>query len=371
GPDLGVMYARLPGDVWSLGGGFAVARAKVSLGGPFGFLSNADDKDKASVPWLLLVTVVLIATALGLGLTVLEHNLPLGELVKQSDRLKVGAVDRLHVAEFRGRYRLVAQSINEGIERAIEKSGGVTRKPADLESILGPTPAQPAMSAFSFPMAGENSQHAAPVAPTPAAFSPPTPPLGSYTGVNAAAATLGLTPAGGAPVPAAPGGPPPSTPRAPGPPAAARPAPPPPPPPSAPRPPVSSNAAAGAGAGPASAGGSRSAPPPLSAARVSNHGEEEDATTVAAVPAEVMAQAGGTAGANSDENADWLVVYHDFIRIKRQCGEPTEGLTFEKFSQTLRKNRDVLVDRHGCKRIKFSVYVKEGRASLKATPLKD
>ena len=63
--------------------------------------------------------------------------------------------------------------------------------------------------------------------------------------------------------------------------------------------------------------------------------------------------------------------YDDFIRKKRECGEPTEGLTFEKFAQTLRKNRDALMQRHGCKRVRFAVYVKEGRASLKATPIKD
>ncbi len=28
------------------------------------------------------------------------------------------------------------------------------------------------------------------------------------------------------------------------------------------------------------------------------------------------------------------------------------------------------MQKHGCKRVKFSVYVKEGRASLKATPVK-
>jgi len=32
---------------------------------------------------------------------------------------------------------------------------------------------------------------------------------------------------------------------------------------------------------------------------------------------------------------------------------------------------DALMQRHGCKRVKFSVYVKEGRASLKATPVKE
>ena len=52
--DLGAMYARLPGDVWGMGGGFAVARAKAPLAGPMGFLANADDKDKANVPWPLL-----------------------------------------------------------------------------------------------------------------------------------------------------------------------------------------------------------------------------------------------------------------------------------------------------------------------------
>ena len=66
-----------------------------------------------------------------------------------------------------------------------------------------------------------------------------------------------------------------------------------------------------------------------------------------------------------------MSVYEDFIRTKKQCGEPTDGLTFEKFQYTLKKNRDALMARHGCKRVRFSVYVKEGRASLKATPVKE
>jgi hypothetical protein len=59
------------------------------------------------------------------------------------------------------------------------------------------------------------------------------------------------------------------------------------------------------------------------------------------------------------------------VRTKKQCGEPTDGLTFEKFQATLKKNRDALMQRHNCKRVRFSVYVKEGRASLKATPVRD
>jgi hypothetical protein len=92
---------------------------------------------------------------------------------------------------------------------------------------------------------------------------------------------------------------------------------------------------------------------------------------VGAVPAELLAQATGETPGASDESAEWLSVYEDFVRTKRQCGEPTDGLSFDKFSHTLRKNRDALVQKHGCKRVKFSVYVKEGRASLKATPVRE
>ena len=98
--------------------------------------------------------------------------------------------------------------------------------------------------------------------------------------------------------------------------------------------------------------------------------DDDDATMVGHVPAEVMAQATGE-NRIVDDNAEWLGVYEDFIRTKKQCGEPTDGLTFEKFQHTLKKNRDALIARHHCKRVRFSVYVKEGRASLKATPVKD
>ena len=97
---------------------------------------------------------------------------------------------------------------------------------------------------------------------------------------------------------------------------------------------------------------------------------------VAQPSADLIAQTGqvpaaGGGSASGDPAAEWQAVYEEFIKTKRECGEPTDGLTFEKFQQTLKKNRDALIQRHGCKRVKFSVYVKEGRASLKATPVKD
>jgi hypothetical protein len=76
-------------------------------------------------------------------------------------------------------------------------------------------------------------------------------------------------------------------------------------------------------------------------------------------------------GAGHSEDDEWQAVYREFVSLKQQCGENVDGFTFEKFEQTLRKNRDTLMTRHGAKKVKFSVYVKEGKAALKASPLKD
>jgi hypothetical protein len=378
--DLGVMYARLPGDVWTQGGGFAVVRTKKPLAGPMGFLSNADDKDKANVPWVLLVGVVLFAALFGTAMTVFEHTLPLRELLTQAERLRIGAVDGLQVARFRGSYRLAAQALNQGMERSIEKAGGVTRKPADLESIIGPVPAQPAMSAFSFPLAenGPGSSPGAPFVPPPIPAPPPNarpmpPVLGAPMG--------GFASAGASPSPLAVQRPSPPL---------ARPAPPAPhawPALAPPPPPRSSPALPGLAPAPAPAPASKpfpgggnalargAVPPPLPLPAPSPYPppteEDDEATMVGAVPAEVMAQATGAHAAVADDMGQWPTVYEDFIRTKKQCGEPTDGLTYEKFAHTLKRNWESLVQKHDCKRVRFSVYVKEGRASLKATPVKD
>jgi hypothetical protein len=318
--DLGAVYARLPGDAWAVGGGFAVARGRAILTGPMGFLSGADDIDKANVPWPVLVGVVLLAALLGVGFTLLEHSAPLRELLSQAEALKRGSMDALEVARFRGSYRLAAQGINDGIERAIEKAGGVTRKPADLDSILGPTPAQPAMSAFSFP--GE-------------------------------AGSAVATPAVGGPVAAPPA---PSAPRA-----------------STPKPVVAPPAAAYPPVA-AALPPLRAAPGPAArpvAFAVPAPAEDDDATMVGAVPADVMAEATGDARAALEEANEWALVYEEFLRTKKLCGEATDGLTYEKFSLKLAQNRDELTKRYACRRVRFSVYIKEGHASLKATPVRE
>jgi hypothetical protein len=62
-------------------------------------------------------------------------------------------------------------------------------------------------------------------------------------------------------------------------------------------------------------------------------------------------------------------VFDEFLETKQTCGEPTEGITYDKFAEKLRSNRANLLAKYGCKSVKFQVYVKDGKAALKATPV--
>jgi len=53
--------------------------------------------------------------------------------------------------------------------------------------------------------------------------------------------------------------------------------------------------------------------------------------------------------------------------VKIACGEPTAGFTFEKFVKKLQKNTQDILDKHSDVRdVQFTVYVKDGKAALKA-----
>ncbi len=63
-------------------------------------------------------------------------------------------------------------------------------------------------------------------------------------------------------------------------------------------------------------------------------------------------------------------VFEEFLQVKQTCGEPTDNVTYEKFAQKLRKNTEQLLARPGVKDVEFSVYIKDGKAALKAKVVK-
>ncbi len=101
--------------------------------------------------------------------------------------------------------------------------------------------------------------------------------------------------------------------------------------------------------------------------------------TGAGKPPAVSQKAAATSSATTASSADgsreeqvyFQEIYDQFAALKKQLGEPLDQLTFEKFQVTLAKNRDTLKARYGCSAVKFQVYEKDGKASLKATPVKD
>jgi hypothetical protein len=404
--NLGVVYSRLMGEAWDLGAGYVVARMAHPIGSPLGFLNSADDKDKRNVPLLAIILVSLLAAGVGLGLSFFEHTRPLRAFRDEAQLFAKGKVDQLTASKFRGAYRQLAASLNEGMEHVAAK-GGAPRRAADLDAVLGPMPAQPSMSAFSLPQSSSISSPLdrvpAPPAPPPAPHRPP--PAAAAPAPQPFAPPAAAAPAFPSPV-ATPAPPPP---RAPAPPVVAAPpaamgggpgmpgprGPVRPPPakqpsltlvgvaPAAPAPTPAGTAAVRApaaapaprpgGPAPAAAAAPLAAPPMPPLERPE---DADEATVVSHVSSEILGQLSadrdtGRPPPIHDETAEWRRVYDEFLRLKKECGETTDGLNFEKFKSTLRKNRDQLLQRHGCKSVKFSVYLKEGKAALKANPIRE
>jgi hypothetical protein len=72
---------------------------------------------------------------------------------------------------------------------------------------------------------------------------------------------------------------------------------------------------------------------------------------------------------SDDLDAQFRSVYEEFIETKQRCGESTDGVTYDKFALKLKANLDQLMSRYACRTVRFQVYVKDGKAALKATPV--
>lgn len=356
---LGVVYARMPGEAWELGAGYAVGRLAVGIDSPIDFLNKADKSDQKNVPTLWLIGAVFVAAALGLLFSFVEHTSPLSTFKAEAARLASGKIDALQPSRFRGAYKKIAADINDGIEKAAVKGGG-SRRAADLEQVLGPIPAQPAMSAFAVPGPtgpGDPMNESRPSFPKPPPSQRNAPRLRQTpTPDGPTSKSMSSQALLGAPIDSRPSVEPmelmddPTLQQ----PMSSPQGRPPPPKPKPPLPPQARGPMASPPAGPSPP--SRGAPFEQAAAE----GWGAPAAEPAAAPAE----------AAWDELGDWRKVYEEFLALKRQCGEPTQNLTFEKFQGTLQRNKDALVARHNCARVKFTVYIKEGKAALKASPVK-
>jgi hypothetical protein len=306
-------------------------------------LTNVSSNDlKGGFPWTLLTILTFAMIAFGLLLQRYEVDTPVGKLRRELQKLAAGDIQKIDDRKYGGKYGGLARDVNAAVERFTHAPGARSEMAGkDLNAILGPSGGStfdlpPAGSAFSGsdPASAFGTPAAPSFAPPPAPAFPPPPPPGGFA----------PPPLPSFNAPPAPSFSPPSLPQ------------------------------------PFSAGGT-SLPPAIKPAPWAQ-------SATAALPSAALEDSGATAEADrqmpdgeatrvvpydqqEEEDAHFRHVFDDFVETKRSCGEPTAGLTQAKFLQKLRDNKSALVAKHGCRTVRFSVYVKDGKAALRATPIRE
>ncbi len=321
--DYTAIVARLPGEAALKGAFYSVFIKRPEAVGFSGTLKAVTQKDLGfgGFPWPLVGGGFLVILGVGIALMFIESDRPLKRLAADAVRLAKGEKERLGEDEHAGKFGSIARSVNIHIDK-LGREAKTAKK--DLDQLLGPAPEG---SLGTIDLLATALPPARPGGPAPAVAPPP-----SDFRFN----DPGPAPSRPTPPPARPGTPPPVF---------GRPAAPPPPPMSLATPPPSLAASM----------------QPASAMSLGDSLDDD----ILGVPAAAAAPA------TSDEDPYFQSVFDQFVSVKKSCGEPVTGLTYAKFSEKLVKNREDLIAKTGCKEVRFTVYVKDGKAALKATPVKD
>ncbi len=70
----------------------------------------------------------------------------------------------------------------------------------------------------------------------------------------------------------------------------------------------------------------------------------------------------------TDPDVTFYQVFQEYVQARERCRESVEGLSYEQFRKRLADSRATIIREHGCVSVEFHVYVKDGRAALKAVP---
>lgn len=348
GKTFAAVISRLPGEAGEMGGLFTVFVEREQAGSFFGAIGALKKDDFGGFPWLLLVLGLIVVVGGGLALLIFEVDRPVRKLAADAVKLAQEESERLDENAHRGKHGSIARSINIAVDK-LRRDTKVARR--DLDQLLGPAPGASQVEALA-PVAAP-----APAAPPPSQFRFSD---GSAPAPAPAPPAMASAPSGPAPKPAFPPAkaapaprtdepvPPPPISLPPRPPAAERT---PPPLPVAPRPPAQ-----------------LATNDEIVAARAAGKGNDDadfDGPTRVANPSRSLLDAAG-----GDDDEHYRQVFDEFLALKKKCGENTTNLTFQRFAGKLRSNRDALMAKHGCDTVRFQVYMKDGKAALKASPIK-
>lgn len=65
------------------------------------------------------------------------------------------------------------------------------------------------------------------------------------------------------------------------------------------------------------------------------------------------------------DEGHYQFVYDKFVGSKKELGENVDSIKYDGFVAKLRNNEEKLIERHGCKAVRFEVLVKDNRVSLR------
>jgi|GEM_PF-1623333 len=353
--------------------GYVIGRkgSTVGLGGLF---ANTFKEDVASLPWLVVIGIPLLLLLLGLFLLYLEHDKAVGILRKASESLAKSELSSLPEGELRRHYRKIAENFNGALRAGVGfKEDRAERASVDLDQILNTTRDSADSGYFGFsdeaPTAKQvslddpeparkpagSSQHMTPIKPDPIGKS-----VAAKTEHGAVTAPPQGTPT------ARPDGAPTARPqRSP----SSRPQ----------RSPSSWPARAPSSRHPVTAtvrhgedhfNTAPDDPPTRPNAMLDDYDgfdHPEENTQIKHVPQELLE---ASAPAVQGEETHFREVFDRFVATQEECGAPVNGLTFDKFVRKLHAAREQVMKRHDAASVRFTVYVKDGRAALKASPVK-
>jgi len=340
--------SHVRGDAAHAQVGYIIGRkgSTVGLGGLF---ANTFKEDVASLPWLVVIGIPLLLLILGLGLLYVEHDKGVLILRKTSESLAKGELDCLPEGELRRHYRKIAESLNTALRAGIGfKKDAAKRASVDLDHILSSTRDSSDAGYFGVsteaPTAKQVAVEAAPVTlkdSMPSA-SPQVVPTARPSG---AATARPQRPASSRPK------------RSPS---------------SWPNRPASSRhqAVAAVRHNEEHHTSAPDDPPTRPNANLDDYDgydHPDESTQVKHVPQALLE---ASASAPQAEETHFREVFEQFVATQKECGAPVSGLTFEKFVRKLHAARDQVMKRHNVPSVRFTVYVKEGRAALKASPVK-
>jgi hypothetical protein len=276
--------------------------------------TSSDDLKWGKFPWLSLGGGILAIIAIGLVLQRKEVDGPLKRLRTEVHHLAKQEMQKIDDTKYSGKLGGIARDINATIEHfthaPLPKSETAKK---DISAILDPKSASADGKSFDVSQA----------APPKPAVLPPAAMAASLFGTPKAAPSLG----GGPPPPPPPHGPPPAPSPAPF---------------TVPAPslsPLSPSAAA--------------APPRLPQ------------------PAGRAGKKAGPSEPDEEDHAHFRLVFDEYVELRQKCGESIAGLSLDKFTAKLVSNREQLVAKHGCRTARFTVYQKDGKAAIRAMPVKD